>query len=289
MPYPDGYSESEPDEINQTGQNDEEQTLEQELESPSLSEFDDEEEEDELEELPLTEAERVEIEAEFPVSAEPLPVAVESLVPGETVINDQEDLDKGHLTELVCEACLELNLTSKSAIVCARCGKAFCLHYASTIDVQYCVNCMSDVGITKEVITKTYEHKSAETDQVTFYRRRARQMRIFGLDWLFAQRKINDLSDVELDLDIEYHRNLMKLMIDEQERRKNEKMHRYAGMRVVLPTPATTTVSSVKQTTVKKSSTVSKSKSTEQLQALLSSMKAKGVTMESLAQLLKKK
>jgi hypothetical protein len=245
---------------------------------------DDSEAEDEV---PIDElAEPPELESEYPVSAEPLPLLEPPLT--ETVINDEEDEEHGHLTELVCDSCLELNLTTRSAIECARCGKAFCYHFASKVDVQYCVNCLSDISMTKEVIVKTYEHKTEQGKDV-FYRRRARAVRITGMDWLFAQRKISDLSDIELDLDIEYHRNIYKLMLDEQERRRTEKMHRYANTRVVLPSSPATKSSSTTTTTVKKTRTVSKDKAAEQLAALLSSMKSKGVNMAQLQQLLKKK
>lgn len=192
-----------------------------------------------------------------------------------------------NLTNTVCESCLELNLLTKSVIKCARCDQAFCLHFASTVDAQYCVNCMSDIEVTKQVITKTYEHTNVETGQTNFYRRRAREIQIKGLDWLFAQRKIAEMADVELDLAIEYHRNIEQLMITEQERRRNAKMHRYAGVNFkIAPTPGTTVTDS-KTTTVKKSRTVSRSKQAEQLAALLKSMLAKGVDINALAEKIK--
>ena len=199
-----------------------------------------------------------------------------------------QDEEAQHLTSTVCDSCLELNLLTKSSIACARCGQAFCLHFASTVDAQYCVNCMSDISITKQVITKSYEHSNPETGARSFYRRRAREIQIKGLDWLFAQRKIAELADVELDLAIEYHRNIEQLMIAEQERRRNAKMHRYAGVSFkIAPTPGTEVTDS-KTTTVKKSRTVSKNKQAEQLAALLKSMMAKGVDINSLAEKLGK-
>lgn len=194
--------------------------------------------------------------------------------------------DAGHLTELVCGVCLELNLTAKSAIECKRCGHAFCFHYASATDVEYCVNCLSDISLTRQVVTKTYTSKNSETGEQTFYRRRAREIKIDGLSWLFAQRKIVELSDVELDLAIEYHRNICSLMLDESERRRNEKMHRYANTQFKIPTPATTKVTNGTETTVKKTKTVSKDKASEQIAALMKAMLAKGMRPEQLAALL---
>ena len=248
------------------------------LEFPSSSEEDD---------LGLEQDEESSIEAEFPISDTPIEVASSEIASSEVVVSEEAPEDKGHLTELVCDCCLELNLVTKSCVRCSRCGAAFCLHFASTVDAQYCVNCMSNIAVTKQVITKTYEHKNAETGETTFYRRRAREIKLDGLDWLFSQRKISELADVELDLSIEYHRNILNLMIAEQERRRNEKMHRYANTPYRIKAP-TTKVSDSTTTTVKKTRTISKDKASEQLTALLKSMMAKGLTPEMIAKMVRK-
>ena len=148
---------------------------------------------------------------------------------------------------------------------------------------------MSDISVTKQVITKTYEHQNPNTGEKIFYRRRAREIKIEGLDWLFAQRKIADLSDVELDLSIEYHRNILNLMIAEQEKRRNEKMHRYAGISFKIPkTPSTTSVTDSTTTTVKKTRTISKDKASEQLAAVMKTMLAKGISVQDILASLKK-
>ncbi len=197
------------------------------------------------------------------------------------------EIEESHLTSTICDVCLELNLTHPTSVIrCARCGQAFCFHFASTIDAQYCVNCMSDISVSKSIITKTYEHRNAQGDTV-FYRRRAREIQINGLDWLFAQRKIVELSDLELDLSIEYHRNILSLMCTEQEQRRTAKMHRYAGVKIHL-TPSVISVNNTTITTVKKTRTVSKTKAQEQLAALLKNMTAKGMTMDKIAAMLKK-
>ncbi len=196
--------------------------------------------------------------------------------------------EEAHIAHLVCDVCLELNLTTKSVIKCARCEQAFCFHFASNIDAQYCVNCMSEMSIAKSVITKTYEHKNDETGITSFYRRKAREIKIDGLDWLFAQRKISELADVELDMAIEYHRNICSLMMAESERRRNEKMHRYAGIKTHIPTPSTTKVTEGTTTTVKKTRTVSKDKASESAAAILASMMAKGMNIQDILKAIKK-
>jgi hypothetical protein len=219
---------------------------------------------------------------ELPISGEPQPIA-------QIIDVDTPSPIEHHLTSTVCDVCLELNLTTKSCICCERCEQAFCLHFASMVDARYCVNCLSDISMTKQVITKEYVHHDGEHNITTVYRRRAREVKINGMDWLFAQRQITDMSDMELDLKIEYHRNILSLLISEQENRRNAKMHRYAGIKAI-PTPNTTTVSSstTTTTTTKKVRTVSKTKQQEQLAALLKSITAKGTSIADLAAMLKK-
>lgn len=222
------------------------------------------------------------LQDEFPISDEPELVEVST--------NDDAPLETPHLTSCVCDMCLELNLTTKAHVeTCERCEQPFCFHFASNVDARYCVNCMSDISVTKQTISKEYIHKDEQNRVTSIYRRKAREVKIEGLSWLFAQRKIVELSDVELDLTIEYHRNILMLMIDEQERRRNARMHRYAGMKVNIPTPSTTRVteSSSTQTTMRKTKTVSKNKAEEQLNALLASMMGKGKSVADIAALLK--
>lgn len=243
--------------------------IDDEAETEAEAEF---EESEELEEPLLT--------------AEPEEIAPADILPGEVIV-PEDDGPKGHLTELVCDCCLELNLVTKSVIKCPNCEQAFCLHFASTIDAQYCVNCMSDMSVTKQIITKTYEHRNAETGETKFYRRNARSIKIEGLDWLFSQRKIYELNDEELDLSIEYHRNIMQLMLMEQEQRRVEKLHRYANVVIKAP-PSAAKVTNTTVTTTKKTRTVTKDKAAEQLQALMRSMLAKGLTPAQIQAMFKK-
>lgn len=205
--------------------------------------------------------------------------------------------DEFHIAATVCDSCMELNLTTKSVIRCARCEQAFCLHYASKIDVQYCVNCMASVDVTKQVIVKEYIHEDKERGVTQIYRRKAREIKIGGLDWLFAQRKIATLNNTELDMVIEYHRNIMQLLLAEQERKRLEYLHRNAKVKYVSPVrPPSNSDGSVKvtntkttRTTTKQTKTMSKSKETEQIGALLGQLKAKGINLNDLAKLINSK
>lgn len=226
------------------------------------------------------------IEDQIPISDKPELISPQEVPSPELDSEPKEP----HIAHLVCDICLELNLTTKSVIACVGCGLAFCYHFQSAVDSQFCVNCLSDISVTKQVITKTYEHHNPETGEASFYRRRAREIKIDGLSWLFAQRRIVDLSDPELDMAIEYHRNICSLMITESERRRNEKMHRYAHTPMPIPTPSTTKIENgtTTTTTVKKTRTVSKTKQTETVAAILASLQAKGMSIQDILKAVKK-
>src|ERR1700736_2793230 len=131
----------------------------------------------------------------------------------------------------VCVTCKEANLIEEIRIQhCKQCELLYCVHFASNIDPAMCFDCLSDVTMLKEVVTKEYSHYNEETDVVTVYKRRAKSVRLEGCQWLFAQRKIASMSDDSLLLAIEYHRALLMGLIGEREKRRVAYMHRYAGV-----------------------------------------------------------
>jgi hypothetical protein len=144
---------------------------------------------------------------------------------------------------------------------------------------------MSEVSVTVNNISKVYEHYNEITETITKYSRRARQIKIEGSDWLFAQRKIKELSEIELAMVIEYHRTYFQLLLVEDADRKTAKMHRFAGVKI----QGTSSVSASVTTTVTKSTQTKSTKAAAQLSSLLSSMLAKGLKPADIAAMLKGK
>ena len=191
-------------------------------------------------------------------------------------------------TAKTCRNCQVSNLTEDVRIArCVKCGSIYCVHFASNIDPQYCVECLADITLHKESIVKTYTHESydEETDTVTTteYRRRATSFKLEGLDWLFAQRKIVSMRDEELELAIEYHRELLQGMLHERDDRRTKKMHRFAGVRLGTETVS---VGSDTTTIVKKSRTISSNKATATASAVMESMLKGGMDAAQLLALL---
>lgn len=192
------------------------------------------------------------------------------------------------VTAKTCRNCQVSNLTEEIRIQrCKQCASLYCVHFASNIDPQFCVECLSDVTLHKESIVKTYmhEHYDEETDTITQteYRRRATEYKLEGTSWLFNQRKIVQMSDDSLELAIEYHRGLLQGMMNEREDRRNKKMHRFAGIPSGMEGVSSSKSSS---TTVKKSKTISSNKAGATAASVMSSMLAGGMDAAQLLALL---
>jgi hypothetical protein len=148
-----------------------------------------------------------------------------------------------------------------------------------------CTECCSDVSVLREIITKEYSHYNEETDVVTHYRRRAKSIRLEGMDWLFAQRKIATMSSDALELAIEYHRALLQGLLAERETRKIEYAHRYAG----VPLPKASTAkdySTSTTTTTKVTKSIKSSKASATADGVLKAMLAANLTPAQIMALL---
>ena len=177
----------------------------------------------------------------------------------------------------VCKHCLESNLIEEMKIArCSKCNAIYCIHFASSIDPSQCTECLADVSVTKEVVTKTYQHYNEETDVVTEYKRRARSIKIDGMDWLFAQRKIATQTDDELELSIEYHRGILNGMLKEREERRIKHAHRFAG--VSIPRRVLTGV--------KRTRTISSSKTEASAASMMKALLASGLKIEDIMKML---
>jgi len=94
-----------------------------------------------------------------------------------------------------------------------------------------------------------------------------------GDDWLFAQRRIYELSDEELELSTEFHRGYLNLLGEEQVRRRVEKGHKECAKKtsqLTLGTVAPVVVT--KETKVVKTKVVSTEKKKEQAAALMGTL-----------------
>jgi hypothetical protein len=159
------------------------------------------------------------------------------------------------LDNIVCDICFEKNLTEDIHIQsCVSCGDSYCVHNSSKVDPTHCIQCLKDISIDISIIRKTSIHSNHETGQTYIRSRKARQIKLGGQHWLFAQRRITDMNDEDLLLAIEYHRGMYDSLIYEREKRRAENFHRNANKVFKVPTSATGTILS--SSTVKKTKTI---------------------------------
>lgn len=187
----------------------------------------------------------------------------------------------------VCVACKEANLIEEIKVArCLECSKLYCIHFASTIDPHKCVECLSEITLTKETVSKEYTSYNEETDVVTTYRRRAKSIRLEGMDWLFAQRKIHSMSDDALELAIEYHRALLGGLLKEREDRRTKWLHRYAGAPLPKATEALSIDGTSSTTVVKTTKSIKSTKTAATASSILQSLLASGKSIDEIMKIM---
>jgi|SRR5215472_1038218 len=143
-----------------------------------------------------------------------------------------------------CETCMGDNLLKDVGIKkCLRCEQPFCVHFASLVDPNYyCVDCMSDLELLKneQVHTRDVDWDT-QRDRAVRVIRHAMIKKIGGLDYLFAQRRNVAMTDAELELAIEYHKQQVTSMILEREERKVKALHA-KSLGIKLGNVSTTTI-----------------------------------------------
>lgn len=181
----------------------------------------------------------------------------------------------------ICEVCKE-----EEHKQCKRCGVAFCRHHASTIDFRYCALCLEDFSVVETIETKTTEYRN-ENGVVTSRRRQvAKNLKLIGTDWLFAQHAVENLTDEELTDTIEYHRNIASLMLMERETRRTEYFHKLGSYKVrVIDKSVADTTGATKD---KKKKAEKKAPDQSAILAAFELLTGKKLTPEELAALMQK-
>ena len=107
-----------------------------------------------------------------------------------------------------------------------------------------------------------------------------------GDDWIFVCRKVHELSPKELEVFIEYHRQYLGLLQNEQACQKAAKAHTQPAVKLMSEAGSSlngsTTRVETTETTTKKTSTTKISKKAEQAKALLQSMLAQGFSLDDI-------
>lgn len=192
------------------------------------------------------------------------------------------------LDQIVCDECFEKNVIEDVHIQeCSTCGELYCRHHASIVDPAHCAQCIHEVTMDEAIIHKT-ETTIHDNGEITSRTRKARQIKLGGLHWLFVQRKIKDLSDIELSLAIEYHYALFSALNYERDKRRAENFHRNAGRQFKVPTSSTsaavsvTTTSEIKKTRVRKTTVSKPDNAAANMAAAFQALVASGMTPEQI-------
>lgn len=189
----------------------------------------------------------------------------------------------------ICMICREKNLTDQVVFNnCGKCNIIYCLHYASTIDPAYCTNCLHDVRVTEETITKTQTHYNEETDQTYSRTRKAKKITLGGMHWLFQARKINTLTDLELELAIEYHKDILNSMLYERDERRVNHFNRNRGKSLPVRFAGDSVIETSSETIITKNTKTKTAKKVDPAAMLAQAMQVlmqAGMTPEQIAKM----
>jgi hypothetical protein len=208
----------------------------------------------------------------------------------ESAKNEADKPLTAHELGKICDVCTELNVVEHVSILeCHQCGEVYCTHFASTVDPAFCNECVKDVQMEKSVITRTTDHVNSSNGTITTRKQSAIQIRFKGTDFLFHHRKIRTLSDIDLELAIEYHRATYATMIVERDLRQIEHFHRNSGKVVINTSPVNAsqvTTTYTKKTTVTKSAVPNK----KQINAIaaLELLQSKGLSVADITAMMKR-
>ena len=148
-------------------------------------------------------------------------------------LDNRREITPAELPDRVCTQCLEDNLIRAGVIEtfvpCQKCGELFCLHGASKLDPQYCIHCCNDFKIVDVIEQEQRPIYNKDGQLIAVRQFKVRHITLSGLHWLFFNRAITTLSDVELEHAIEYHMSIYHGMIYEREARRVQKSHRNKG------------------------------------------------------------
>lgn len=119
-------------------------------------------------------------------------------------IVEEEQVPKSQL----CYLCDRADIVGE----CARCGKKYCALDTSKLDSRYCNECMSDIIIEDTTFTKTSQTYDDITDTIHTETRTCRDVTFNGIDWMFACKRLSEMSDVEAKIELEYHRAMVHFL-----------------------------------------------------------------------------
>lgn len=144
-----------------------------------------------------------------------------------------QTITRDELPDRVCTQCLEDNLIRSGVIEtflkCQKCQEEFCQHGVSKLDPQYCVHCCNDFKVIDVVQAEQRSIFNTKGELIAVRQFKVRHITLSGLHWLFFNRAITNLTDVELEHAIEYHMAIYHGMIYERETRRVKKSQRNRG------------------------------------------------------------
>lgn len=150
------------------------------------------------------------------------------------------------LTELhsLCYKCQQGNVAIEEQckelrIHCDKCNQSYGEKHASILDSLICEDCLpaNSFDVTYQDYRRAGVSEFTDSNgnkQRKYYETKCKQIILFGQDWLFAELRISDMSQAQLEKALEWHKGHVSLMEAEITRHKTEKAHKLAAVKIPI-------------------------------------------------------
>lgn len=173
--------------------------------------------------------------------------------------------------------------------LCATCHKPKCGEHTSNVDFAQCQVCCPDVGIDISIVSKNETDFDIVNDVVFEKTYKAKHIQYTGEHWLTNQTAIHEMSDGKLHSAIEYYKTIVKLIEEEQVRRKIDKSKRILAANPLARRAKKVVVDGLSSVTIEKKVTTRRQKVTDPMEALMAAAAAGKIDLKKLAEMLQQK
>jgi hypothetical protein len=180
------------------------------------------------------------------------------------------------------------NCGAEALHICSTCKKPKCGEHTSNVDFGQCQVCCEDVGIDVQIVAKHDTDFDIINDVAIEKTYKAKHIQYTGQHWLTNQTAIYEMSDGKLKGAIEYYKTIVKLIEEEQVRRKITKSKQILAANP-LGRRIKKAIDGISSVTVEKKVTTRRQKVMDPMEALMAAAAAGKIDLKKLAEMLQQK
>lgn len=135
---------------------------------------------------------------------------------------------------ITCKYCLNEQIRT-----CLMCKSRFCVLHAAKFSPNFCQDCLSNIGVIRNIVTRTSVEYDMIDDQILPKVIHAPTLQLDGPDWVFYQAWLAERTEEEWMDVYQFHYFILKYMEYENELRKVKQTRRIQSATVGTRSPQT--------------------------------------------------